>query len=120
MHIEPFHLHEGVFAELRARLTRARFPSQVRGAGWIYGANLTDLRELVEYWLDAYDWRAQEAPLNRQPQYPAEVDGRCIHFVHARAARENALPWVMTHGWPGSFFEFYKGQPDEGEYIYRE
>ena len=110
MHIEPFRIHidDSVLADLRARLKTARFPSQVRGAGWSYGANLTYLRELIEYWLDAYDWRAQEALLNRLPQYRADVDGRRIHFVHARAAREDALTLVMTHGWPGSFFEFYK------------
>ena len=59
---------DSVLADLRARLARARFPSQVRGAGWSYGANLTYLRELVEKWLDANDWRAQEALLKRMPQ----------------------------------------------------
>lgn len=110
MHIEPFHIDvdDATLADLRARLARSRYPSQVRDAGWRYGANVDYLRELVEYWLDAYDWRAQEAALNRLPQFLAEVDGRRIHYVHARAARADALTLVMTHGWPGSFYEFHK------------
>jgi microsomal epoxide hydrolase len=67
------------------------------------------MRELAEYWLDAYDWRAQEAMLNeRLPQYLGDVDGRLIHFVHARSSNPDALPLVMTHGWPGSIMEFHK------------
>ena len=110
MQVTPFviNVDDAVLADLRARLARARFPSQVRDAGWAYGANLGYMRELVEYWLDAYDWRAQEAMLNRMPQYRADVDGRLIHFIHAHAAREDALTLVLTHGWPGSIMEFYK------------
>ncbi len=110
MQVTPFTIDvdDATLADLRSRLARARFPTQVRDAGWAYGANLAYMRELVEYWLDAYDWRAQEAMLNRMPQYRADVDGRLIHFIHARAAREDALTLVLTHGWPGSIMEFYK------------
>ncbi len=110
MHIEPFHINvdDATLSDLRARLSRARFPSQVRNAGWAYGANVGYLRELVEYWLDGYDWRAQEALLNRFPHYRADVDGCALHFIHARAAREDALTLVLSHGWPGSVFEFHK------------
>jgi epoxide hydrolase len=66
------------------------------------------MKQLVEYWLDAYDWRAQETALNRLPQFLADVDGRLIHYVHARSPHPDALTLVMTHGWPGSFMEFHK------------
>ena len=110
MHVEPFRVDvdEATLADLRGRLARARFPSQVRNAGWAYGANVGYLRELVEYWLDAYDWRAQEAALNRFPHFLADVDGRKLHYIHARAARDGALTLVLSHGWPGSVFEFHK------------
>ena len=110
MHVESFRIAvaERTLTDLRERLGRARFPNQVRGAGWAYGTNLGYMKELVEYWLDAYDWRAQEAALNRMPQFLGDVDGRLIHFVHARALREDALTVVITHGWPGSIMEFYK------------
>jgi pimeloyl-ACP methyl ester carboxylesterase len=111
MHVEPFRINvaQRTLDELRERLARARFPSVVRGAGWDYGSDLATMRELVEYWLDGYDWRAQEAMLNeRMPQFLGDVDGRLIHFVHARADDPRALTLVMTHGWPGSFMEFHK------------
>ncbi len=110
MRIEPFHINvdEATLSDLRMRLSRARFPTQVHDAGWAYGANLGYMRELIEYWRDGYDWRAQEALLNRFPQFRADVDGRLIHYIHARAAREDALTLVLSHGWPGSTHEFHK------------
>ncbi|MEQ8662311.1 MAG: epoxide hydrolase [Gammaproteobacteria bacterium] len=111
MHVEAFRINiaERTLEDLRARLARTRFPSAVRDAGWAYGPDAAYMRELAEYWLDAYDWRAQEALLNeRLPQYLGDVDGRLIHFVHAKSSNPDALPLVMTHGWPGSIMEFYK------------
>ena len=80
----------------------------MRDAGWDYGTNLAYMKELVEYWLDVYDWRSQEVVLNQMPQFLGDVDGRLIHFIHARAENPDALPLVITHGWPGSIMEFYK------------
>lgn len=110
MHIEPFTINVSAttLGDLRERLARARFPSAIRNAGWDYGAHLPFMKALVEYWLDSFDWRAQEAMLNRMPQFLGDVEGRLIHFVHARSPHANALPLVMTHGWPGSIMEFYK------------
>lgn len=110
MQVEPFTVAvpDDVLADLRERLSRARFPSQIEGTGWDYGTDLGYMRELVDYWLEGFDWRAQEAYLNRMPQFRADVDGKRVHFVHARAAREDALPLVVTHGWPGSILEFHK------------
>ena len=70
------------------------------------GSPIDYLRELVEYWRDAYDWRAQEARLNELDHFRTEIDGQSIHFVHARSPHADALPLLITHGWPGSIVEF--------------
>jgi pimeloyl-ACP methyl ester carboxylesterase len=106
--IERFQIRveESVLDDLRARLARTRFPDQIEGTGWEYGISLDYVRELVEYWREAYDWRAHEARLNELPHFRARIDGQSIHFIHARAARADALPLLLTHGWPGSVVEF--------------
>lgn len=110
MRVEPFRIEvpEPVLVDLRERLGRTRFPRVVRGAGWSYGTDLAFMQDLVGYWLDGYDWRAQEALLNRWPHFRADVDGCALHFVHVRSPHPGALPLVLTHGWPGSIFEFHK------------
>ena len=99
---------EEVLDDLRRRLARTRFPDQIDGAGWGYGTDGAYLRELCGYWRDKFDWRAQEAPLNRFEHYQTSVDGQKVHFIHARSKHPNAFPLVITHGWPGSVFEFHK------------
>ena len=97
-----------VLSDLRARLVRTRWPDEVVDAGWDYGTNLAYMRELVAYWIEHYDWRAQERVLNRIPQFLAKVGGRDIHFVHIRSNAPGALPLVITHGWPSSFQEMVR------------
>lgn len=92
--------------DLRERLARVRWPDEVPGLGWSYGPPLDYLRELVEYWRDDYDWRAQEARLNAFPQFTTEIDGANIHFLHVRSSRPDALPLLITHGWPSSVAEY--------------
>jgi pimeloyl-ACP methyl ester carboxylesterase len=94
--------------DLRRRLAATRFPDQIPGTGWDYGTELSYLKELVAYWRDGFDWRAQEAALNAFPQFTTEIDGQRIHFLHVRSPRADALPLVMSHGWPGSVVEFLK------------
>jgi microsomal epoxide hydrolase len=108
MKIEPFtiHLSDDVLADLRERLRRTRWPDQIPGSGWTYGTDLAYLRELVAYWIDRFDWRRQEAGLNRFHQFRAEVDGFGLHFVHERGRGPKPLPLLISHGWPGSFVEF--------------
>lgn len=110
MNISPFRIAipERDIEDLRWRLERARFPRTLPGTDWVYGTSLDYMRELVAYWLDEYDWRAAEARLNAWPQFMAEIDGLHLHFIHARSAHVDALPLVLTHGWPGSFYEFHK------------
>src|SRR5262249_50616828 len=106
--IERFEIRvdDSVLEDLRRRLAWTRFPDQIEGTSWEYGIPIDYLRELVEYWRDRYDWRAQEARLNELPHFRTCIDGQSIHFVHARSARADALPLLLTHGWPGSFVEF--------------
>jgi pimeloyl-ACP methyl ester carboxylesterase len=85
---------------------RTRFPDQIEGTGWEYGIPTDYLRELVGYWHDTYDWRAQEARLNELEHFRTSIDRQSIHFVHARSAHADALPLLLTHGWPGSIVEF--------------
>jgi microsomal epoxide hydrolase len=94
--------------DLRERLSRTRWPDQIPGSGWDYGTERAYLKELCEYWRDGFDWRGQEALLNRFEHFRTDVDGQPIHFLHARSAVQGALPLILIHGWPGSVFEFYK------------
>jgi epoxide hydrolase len=108
MKIEPFRVDvpQDVLDDLHERLARTRFPEQLPDAGWDYGAELGYLREFVEYWRDSYDWRAREARMNEFDHFTTQIDGARIHFIHARSPEPNALPIVLTHGWPGSIVEF--------------
>ena len=99
-----------VLADLRARLRATRWPDAPEDAGWSMGTDLEYLRELVAYWADGFDWPTQEAALNRLPRFRAPVGGLGIHFVHARAAGP-ALPLVLGHGWPDSFWRYTKVIP---------
>ncbi|QBI19580.1 epoxide hydrolase [Egibacter rhizosphaerae] len=92
--------------DLHDRLTRACWPDELPGVGWSYGVPVTYLRELAEYWRTGYDWRAHEARLNDLPQFTTEIEGQPVHFVHVRSPETDALPLVLTHGWPGSIVEF--------------
>jgi pimeloyl-ACP methyl ester carboxylesterase len=97
---------DAVLEDLHDRLARTRFPDALADAGWEYGFPPGYLRDLVTYWRDGYDWRAQEARLNELDHLRTEIDGQSIHFVHARAPQADAMPLLLTHGWPGSIVEF--------------
>ncbi|CAM2943879.1 epoxide hydrolase family protein [Saccharomonospora xinjiangensis] len=106
--IEPFRVHIGdeVLDDLRTRLDATRWPDELPGAGHDYGIPLARVRELAEHWRTGYDWRACERELNAIPQYVTEIEGQRVHFLHARSPAEDALPLLLTHGWPGSVVEF--------------
>lgn len=106
--IERFQIRvdDSVLEDLRSRLARTRFPDQIEGTGWECGIPMHYLRELVDYWRDEYDWRAQEARLNELPHFRTRIDGQSIHFVHARSPHADAFPLLLMHGWPGSIVEF--------------
>lgn len=92
--------------DLRERLARTRFPEQIEGAGWDYGTELGYERDLVDYWQNSYDWRAAEKQLNAFDHFTTTVDGANVHFIHQRSPEPDALPLIITHGWPGSVVEF--------------
>lgn len=95
-------------ADLHARLTSTRWPDAECVEDWSQGMPLGYAKELAAYWADRYDWRDREARLNRWPQFRTEIDGLDIHFIHQRSTHDDAFPLLMTHGWPGSVFEFHK------------
>jgi len=94
--------------DLQARLARTRWPEAETVDDWSQGIPLSYSRELAEYWATDYDWRRFEKELNSWPQFKTEIDGIDIHFIHQRSQHENALPMIITHGWPGSVVEFHK------------
>jgi pimeloyl-ACP methyl ester carboxylesterase len=110
MKIRPFHIHmpEKALFDLRRRLLATRFPERETVADASQGVQLATIEELVRYWLADYDWRKVEARLNALPQFTTEIDGLDIHFIHMRSKHDNALPMVVTHGWPGSVIEQLK------------
>ena len=108
--IRPFRVHmpQKALDDLRRRLTATRWPDRETVADPSQGAQLNMLQELVRYWGSDYDWRKAEARLNALPQFVTKIDGVDIHFIHVRSRHPNALPLIITHGWPGSVFEQLK------------
>jgi pimeloyl-ACP methyl ester carboxylesterase len=110
MTVETFRVDvpEAELAGLRRRLRETRWPEPEPVDDWSQGVPLAYLRELCGYWADGYDWRGTEARLNALPQFRTQIDGLAIHFIHVRSPRPDALPLIVTHGWPGSVVEFLK------------
>ncbi len=108
--ITPFRIDvpEAALLDLRDRLERTRWPEPETVDDWSQGVPLAYLQDLCRYWAEGYDWPATEARLNRFAQYRTEIDGLGIHFLHVRSPHPEALPLVITHGWPGSIVEFLK------------
>ncbi|HEY1967521.1 MAG TPA: epoxide hydrolase [Pseudonocardia sp.] len=104
----PFRLDvpQAELDQLHRRITETRWPDQPADAGWSLGPPVDYLRELAEYWRDKYDWRAAEARINAHDQFRTEIDGATVHFLHARSASPDAVPLILTHGWPGSIVEY--------------
>lgn len=99
---------EAVLDDLRERIRRARWPEPLDDPDWTYGIEQGALKDLAGYWVDLYDWRKHEAELNCFPQWRTSIDGQKIHLVHVRSQHQDAIPLVVTHGWPGSVVEFAK------------
>jgi len=97
--------------DLHRRLLATRWPDTVTSSGWTYGLDLEWMKSITDYWLNQYDWDAQQRMLNQYPHYLATIDGFRIHYLHFRSKRPNAVPLIITHGWPGSFLELLKVAP---------
>src|SRR5579863_3158111 len=106
--VTPFAVHvpEPAINDLKRRLASTRWPERETVSDWSEGVPLQKARALVAYWRDKYDWRRFEARINAFPQYRTQIDGIAIHFIHMRSPQQNALPIILTHGWPGSVVEF--------------
>jgi pimeloyl-ACP methyl ester carboxylesterase len=108
--VHPFHVSfpDAELAEMRRRITATRWPDQETVADQSQGPQLATLQKLAHYWASEYDWRKVEARLNALPNFMTEIDGLDIHFIHVRSKHKDALPLIVTHGWPGSIIEQLK------------
>ncbi|MAN76348.1 MAG: epoxide hydrolase [Rhizobiales bacterium] len=106
--ITPFEIAipESKLADLRQRLANTNFANEKVGGGWSYGPTGEFVGRMVERLLNGFDWRKQEAAINRHPQFMTEIDGQTIHFLHVKSGQPEATPLLLLHGWPGSFVEF--------------
>src|SRR5882672_996565 len=102
---------DAVLTDLRERLARARWPDEIPGAHWQYGSDLAYVKELVTYWRDRYDWRRHEATLNAFRQFTVPLAGIELHFIHEEGRGPRPLPLLLSHGWPGSVWEFHRLVP---------
>ena len=105
---QPFVLRiaDAAIADLKSRLSLTRLPDAAPGEPWAYGTSVDYIRELVSYWKDSFDWRAQEAALNEFPQFKVPLQDVDLHFLHVGGVGPNPYPLLLMHGWPGSVFEF--------------
>lgn len=94
--------------KLKEKIRNTRWPDEIEGSGWNYGASLYYMKELADFWLNVYDWRRTESEINRYPNYIATIDGFKIHFQHIKGTGQKNIPLIMTHGWPSSFLEMKK------------
>ena len=108
--VRPFEItvNDGVLSDLKHRLANTRWPESETVDDWSQGIPLAYAQDLCHYWANEYDWRTREALLNQYPQFISEFDGLAIHFYHARSPHPDAMPILITHGWPGSVVEFQK------------
>jgi pimeloyl-ACP methyl ester carboxylesterase len=106
--IRPFETHvpDHILIDLRRRLAETKRPDQLPDTTWEYGADIKKVRELADYWQNGYDWRAQEAKINRFDQFTTGIDGQQIYFIYQRSPRPDAIPLLLIHGWPGSILGF--------------
>ncbi len=107
-HPYTIRIADDILDDLRARLARVRWPDEIPEAGWQYGTDLTYLKQLVDYWRDHYDWRAQETRLNAFRHFTVPLHGIDLHFIHQPGVGPEPLPLLLLHGWPGSVWEFHK------------
>jgi pimeloyl-ACP methyl ester carboxylesterase len=110
MDIQPFHIEvlQSDLDDLKHRLAQTRWPDEPVDAAWAYGTNRSYLQELLTYWQSQFDWRTVEKRLNRWKHYRTHINGLGIHFIHERAKESKSLPLLLTHGWPGTFWEMLK------------
>ena len=97
-----------VVDDLKFRISQTRWPDEIKDSGWQFGADLSYIKTLADYWLNGFDWKKTEEEINQYPNYIAEIDGIKIHFLHIKGKGKTSVPLIITHGWPGSFLEMMK------------
>ena len=110
MKIKPFTVNilQSILDDLKLRLALTRWPDELSGSAWKYGADLAYIKELTQYWQHSFDWRKVEREINAYPNFMADIDGHQIHFMHIKGKGKRSVPLIITHGWPGSFLEMMK------------
>ena len=105
--MEPFKINveESVLIDLKQRLANTRWPGEITDSSWQYGTNLAYVKELCDYWLNEFDWRAQEQRINSFSNFVASVSGLNVHFIYEKGKGPNSIPLIITHGWPSTFAE---------------
>lgn len=116
--VQAFSIHfaEEEIEELHRRIALTRFPREIEDRHWMFGSDRGYMQRLLDYWNSGYDWRRKEGELNQYPQFTTEMDGMTIHFFHIRAQHKDAMPLLMTHGWPDSFLRYAKVFPLLSDY----
>lgn len=111
--VTPFtaNISQDILDDLKLRIKNTRFPDEIIDSEWKYGAALSYIKELADYWQNDFDWRNIEKEINSYPNFFAEIDGYKIHFLHIKGKGKKSIPLIMTHGWPGSFLEMMKVIP---------
>jgi pimeloyl-ACP methyl ester carboxylesterase len=108
MDIRPYRIDipQAALDDLHERLSLTRWPDSLPGVGWSYGVPVSRVKELADHWRTGYDWRAHEASLNAFPQFTTAIDGQDVHFLHVRSPEPDALPLILSHGWPSTVADF--------------
>lgn len=108
--IKPYYVdvNQEILDDLNLRIENTRWPDEIVGSNWNYGANLSYMKELSNYWLNDFSWKKIESEINSFPNFMAEIDVHKIHYLHIKGKSNNAIPIIITHGWPGSFMEMLK------------
>jgi len=101
-------ISQSIVDDLKFRISQTRWTDEIKDSGWQYGASLSYMKELADYWLGEFDWRKVEDKINQYPNYMAEIDGIKVHFLHIKGKGKTSVPLIITHGWPGSFMEMSK------------
>jgi pimeloyl-ACP methyl ester carboxylesterase len=108
--IEPYKVNipQEILTDLKQRLSLTRWPDELTGSAWSYGADLSFMKTLIKYWQHEFDWRKTESGINAYPNFMAQINGHQIHFMHIKGTGKRSIPLLITHGWPGSFLEMMK------------
>jgi pimeloyl-ACP methyl ester carboxylesterase len=101
-------ISQSAIDDLNLRISQTRWTDEIEGSGWQFGASLSYVKELADYWMNEFDWRKVENEINQYPNYMAEIDSVKIHFLHIKGKGKVSVPLIITHGWPGSFLEMTK------------